>query len=108
MRPVTLSQTGVGSTAVLVPDVAPNPFNMGIGVRVNGTVNYTVEHTFDDIFATTFNPGTATWFPHTTLVAQTANAVGNYAFAVRGIRLTVNSGTGSATATFVQSGIGGN
>ena len=104
MRPVSVSQTAAGSTSVIVPDYHLNPFNIGVGVKVTGTVTYTVEHTMDDVFAETFNPATATWYPHTTLAALTANAVGNYAFAVRGIRLTVASGTGTATMTLVQSG----
>lgn len=105
MRPVTVSQTGAGSSAVVPMDIYLNPFNVGIGVKVTGTVNYTVQHTFDDVFASGFDAATATWYDHTTLAAQTANAVGNYAFAVRGVRITVNSGTGSAQMTLVQSGI---
>lgn len=105
MRPVTVSQTGTGSSAVVPMDIYQNPFNVGIGVKVTGTVNYTVQHTFDDPFAAGFDPATATWFDHTTLAAQAANAVGNYAFAVRAVRITVNSGAGTAAMTLVQSGI---
>jgi arginine exporter protein ArgO len=108
MRPVTISQTGIGNSAVVIPDYMLNPFNIGVAVKVTGTVTYTVEHTFDDVFATTFNPATATWFPHTTLAAQTASAVSNYAFAVRGIRVTVTAGTGTAALTLVQSGVASN
>jgi len=108
MRPVTVSQTGVGSSTVVVPDYMLNPFNIGVAVKVTGTVTYTVEHTFDDVFATTFNPATATWFAHTTLASLSANAVSNYAFAVRGIRVTVTAGTGTAALTLVQSGVASN
>lgn len=108
MRPVTVSQTGAGSSTVVIPCYMLNPFNIGVAVRATGTVTYTVEHTFDDVFSPTFNPATATWFPHTTLVAQTTSQVGNYAFAVRGIRVTVTAGAGTATLTLVQSGVASN
>ena len=69
MRPVTVSQTGIGASTVVVPDYMLNPFNIGVAVKVTGTVTYTVEHTFDDVFSPTFSPGTATWFAHSTLAA---------------------------------------
>jgi hypothetical protein len=108
MRPVTVSRTGIGNSAVVIPDYMLNPFNIGVAVRVTGTVTYTVEHTFDDVFADTFNPATATWFPHTTLVSQSASAVSNYAFAVRAVRISVTAGTGTAALTLVQSGVASN
>jgi hypothetical protein len=108
MRPVTISQTGIGNSAVVIPDYMLNPFNIGVAVRVTGTVTYTVEHTSDDVFAATFNPATATWFAHTTLTSLSANAVSNYAFAVRGIRVTVTAGSGTASLTIVQSGVASN
>ena len=108
MRPVTVSQTGVGSSTVVVPDYMLNPFNIGVAVKVTGTVTYTVEHTFDDVFAPTFSPASATWFAHTTLASLSANAVGNYAFAVRAIRVTVTAGSGTASLTLVQSGVASN
>ena len=95
MRPVTLAQTGAGSTPGYVADNYVTPFNIGFGVVVSGTVNYTVEHTFD---------GT-TWFPHPTIASKTTDQDGNYAFPVLQIRLTVNSGGGIATLTLIQAGL---
>ena len=94
MRPVTLSQTGTGSTNGYVADSYISPFNVGFGVAVSGTVNYTVQHTFD---------GT-NWFPHPTIASQTTAQDGNYAFPVLQIRLTVNSGGGTAALTLIQAG----
>ena len=45
MRPQVISQTGTGSTAWIPLDYKQNPFNIGIGVTVSGTVTYTIEHT---------------------------------------------------------------
>lgn len=99
MRRIIRSQTGTGSSAVAPLDVNQNPFNVGIGVVATGTVTYTVEHTFDDVFDSAVTP---TWFPNTGLTTQTASKDGNYAFPVAGVRVTVTAGTGTATATFIQ------
>jgi hypothetical protein len=69
-------------------------------VIVTGTVDYTVQHTFDDPAV-----GFATWFPHPTIAAQSTNKDGNYAFPVTGIRITVNSGGGTVTFKLIQAGI---
>jgi hypothetical protein len=89
----------------MVMDIHLTPFNVGFGVSVTGTVSYTVQHTFDDVFAKNFNPATATWFNHEDLVSQTTNQDGNYAFPVRAIRLNVGSSTGTVTITLIQAGI---
>ena len=100
MKVQIVSQTGVGSTSSLVMNTNVTPFNVGFGVLVTGTVNYTVQHTFDDPAV-----GFSTWFPHPTIASQSANADGNYAFPVTGIRLTINSGGGTATLKLIQAGI---
>lgn len=100
MRPVSVTQSEVGSSAVQVPDIRLNPFAIGVGVAVTGTITYTVQHTFDDPFS-----AVATWFDHPSLTAQTTNKDSNYAFPVRGIRLSVSASTGgSATLKLVQAG----
>lgn len=101
MKQVVVSKTGVGSSSPIGTDLYISPFNVGFGVTVVGTVNYTVQHTFDNI-QTNANP---TWFPHPTIAAQIANADGNYAFPVAAIKLLINSGDGSATLTLIQAGI---
>ena len=100
MKVQTVSKTGTGSTSALVMNTNISPFNVGFGVLVTGTVDYTVEHTFDDPAI-----GFTTWFPHPTVAAESTNQDGNYAFPVTGIRLTVNSGGGSATLKLIQAGI---
>ena len=94
MRPITLTKTGTGSTDGTVVDSYISPFNIGFGVAVSGTVNYTVQHTFD---------GT-NWFDDPTIASKTTAQDGNYAFPVLQIRLTVNSGGGTATLTLIQAG----
>lgn len=100
MKVQTVSKTAAGSSSALVMNTNTNPFNVGFGVIVSGTVNFTVQHTFDDPAA-----GFTTWFNHPTATSLAANTDGNYAFPVTGIRVTVNSGAGSATLKVVQAGI---
>lgn len=100
MKVQTVSQTGVGSSTPIVMNTNISPFNVGFGVIVTGTVNYTVQHTFDDPAT-----GFSTWFSHPTAASLAANADGNYAFPVTGIKVLVNSGAGTAQLKLVQAGI---
>lgn len=100
MKLQTVSKTGTGSSSALVMNTNISPFNVGFGVIVSGTVDYTVQHTFDDPAT-----GFSTWFSHPTIAAQSTNKDGNYAFPVTGIKVLVNSGTGSATLKLLQAGI---
>lgn len=100
MRRVILSQTGAGTSTVGPLDIHGRP-DISLQVVVTGTVNYTVQQTLDNPFDTT-----PTWFDHpdTNLVAQTVNRQGNYAYVPAAVRLVVNSGTGTARLTIIQSG----
>lgn len=100
MKLQTVSKTGTGSSDSLVMNTNISPFNVGFGVIATGTVNYTVQHTFDDPAV-----GFSAWFSHPTVAGETANADGNYAFPVTGIKVLVNSGSGTATLKLVQAGI---
>lgn len=108
MRPVRLSLSGAGSTKPVVLDTYQAPFNVGIGVVLSDTPNmtFTVEHTYDDVFANNFNPATATWLA--SAITGTASTTGNYTIPVTAIRLTVAPHTsGTATMTVVQAGMPG-
>lgn len=100
MKVQTVSKTGTGSSSAIPMNTNVTPFNVGFGVVVSGTVNYTVQHTFDDPAV-----GFTTWFSHPSVAAQTTNDDGNYAFPVTGIKVLVNSGDGTATLKVVQAGI---
>ena len=100
MKLQTVSQTGLGSSSALVMNTNISPFNVGFGVEVDGTVEYSVQHTFDDPAT-----GFSTWFSHPTVAGESANADGNYAFPVTGVKLLVTSGDGTATLKLVQAGI---
>ena len=102
MKPVTKTQAGTGSSAVIPIDYLLTPVSVGFGVVVvTGSVNYTVQHTFDAAIR-----GTPTnWFDHATVAAQTTAKTGSYDFPISAIRVTVNSGTGTVAITALQAGI---
>lgn len=91
--------------SVPVPlDTLVNPFSVGVGVNIiSGGATYTVQHTFDDIYAGA--PAAANWINHVYLAGLTVSSDGNYAFPVRAIRLQVNSGTGTVRMAVGQSGL---
>ncbi len=84
----------------------PN-FNVGLGVDISSgaTLTYDVEHTFNDVLASTFVEGDGTVFNHDTLNGQTANADGNYTNPPIAIRLALTAHTsGSANLRVIQVG----
>lgn len=98
----TRTLSSVANSTPVILDYNQSSFAVAIGCVATGTVNYDVEHTFDSI--ETIGAGTATWFNHSSLVAKTTSADGNYAFPVTAVRLAINSGTPtySVTMTVLQ------
>ena len=97
---LTIGTNGVGSTKWLPVDWLRDPFSGGFGCVVTGTVNYTMQHTFDDIFDGSVIPVP---FDHTDIAGETANQQGNYQFAPRALRVEINSGTGTVRLVAIQS-----
>ena len=81
-----------------------SPFSVGFGVVVTGTIDYTVQHTFDDIQIA--NPSGVTAFNHASIAAKTDNQNSNYAYPCVATRILINSVTSGATLTFnvIQAG----
>lgn len=107
MTPVYITQNGAGASSVVPMNQYTSPFNVGFGCDVTGLATYTVQHTFDDVFAPDFSPSTAKWYNHSTVTGVISDQDGNYAFPVSAIRLVLAGGsTGSVTMTILQAGIG--
>lgn len=106
-RPIrkTLAAAGVTPPIPMNVHIVAN-ISISVVLAPTSTLTYSVEHTFDDVFAEGFDPDTATWFPNDVLTGQTASADGNYAFPVTAIRLNVSAFTsGSAAITVIQGGL---
>lgn len=110
MRPIRVTVGSATSSNVIPMDRDHASFQVSVAVALSAgaDLTYTVEHTFDDVFAANFDPSTAVWFPNTGLSSKTASAEGNYTNPVTGIRLRVSAYTsGSAMMTIIQSGTPG-
>ena len=108
MRPIRVSVGSATVSQVIPLDQYISPFNVGLGVALSAgaSLTYKVQHTFDDVFASSFSPATATWFDHATITGKTASSDGNYAFPVTAVRLNVTPWTsGTATLQILQAGI---
>jgi hypothetical protein len=99
------NQGANGVTAPVPLDQYISPFNVSLAIVPAGTATYSVQYTFDNPFATTFNPTTAVWFDHPDLTSQTGNKNGNFAFPVQAIRLNVSTTDADVTFYSTQAGI---
>jgi len=102
---LTVGTNGVGSTPWVRTDEWADA-QLSIQCDVTGTVNYTVQASNDDPNDPT-NPTTAsamTWIASNdaNVVNATAAALSNFLFSPRYVRVLLNSGSGSVTATVTQ------
>jgi hypothetical protein len=107
-RPVRVSVGAVAVSAPIPLNTYASPFNVGIGcdVSAGGSLTYTVQHTFDDVFSPTFDPTTATWYPNSGLTSQTIDKDGNYTAPITAVRLNVTIwASGTVTMTVIQAGV---
>jgi hypothetical protein len=100
------AKTAAATSAIYPLNWRQQDFQVSLALAITGTVNVTVQHTFDGLhgeYVTAYSG--LTWFPHSTLASKTASADGNYAFPVTAIRITVTAYTsGSVTFTVIQAG----
>jgi len=109
-RQTTSMSLTTGASLPVTYDYFHSPFNVSLFcvIATGGTINYTVQHTGDDIFNTL--PSNCTWFNHdnTDLVNATTNQADNFAFPVTASRVFVNSigtsGMESVKMTSIQAG----
>lgn len=112
MRPITVSVSDASGGVKYTRLVRLDEWSTGgVGVQINatGTVSYTLQQSMDDPDSPT-NPvpvNSMTWI--TCADSNVVNAISsqqtNYQFVPLYCRVSLNSGTGSITATFVQSGV---
>lgn len=106
MRPVTLSQTGVGNSVPIPVDIYLTPFNVTLAVEVTGTVTYSVVWTTDDVW--NIVAGSLNWnAAASNLTGATTNQIGSLVSPVSAVQLQVTGGTGTATLRVVQAGVTG-
>jgi hypothetical protein len=99
---VLVGTNTVGSGAWVSLSTLMTPSNVVASVVVSGTVNYTVQYTYDDL------QSVSTVWDDPVLTSETTNGETTYSFPITGLRCKVNSGTGTATMTTIQAGVRGN
>lgn len=95
---------GVKYSQPLALDYFISPFNVALSVVVSGTVNYSVQYTFDNIQDRAYTPAAGNWTSHVGFSPYTATNSQNLAYPVTAVRLVLNSGTGSVSLTVIQAG----
>jgi len=104
-----VSAAGVNTASAWIPmNHMAQPFNVGFGTRVVGTITYSVEHTFQDVYAAVSGLETsAVAYRHADVSLKAANLDGNYAFPVMAVRLalTTVAVSGSVYLDIIQTGI---
>lgn len=112
MRPVTVSVGPSAAVPLASSWIRLDEWSTGVvgfQVNVTGTVNYTVQQTYDDPNSPT-NPvavNSVTWFssPDANVVGATAAKQSSYIVPPTFMRVLLNSGDGTVTLTAVQSGV---
>lgn len=101
---VTVGTNGIGSSGFVSLNYHAQPVNISVAAVVSGTINYTVQWTYDDP-----NKVTPTWWDDATAASKTANQVTTMNDPVFGSRVLINSFTapGAVTTTYIQAGLVG-
>lgn len=105
---VSIGTNGIGGSTWVRLDAWALPAT-SVQLTVSGTVNYTLQQTLDDPNSSTnpVTPANVTWVSSAdaNVVAATTTKQTNYAFTPQYARILINSGTGTVTGTFLQSGV---
>ena len=99
---VEIGTDGVGASQTVPLDQYQTPFNVSLGLVITGTVDVTVQFTFDDVFGDF--PGPHSWTDHPDLTNITADADATFISPVSACRLLTNSGDGEAVLRIIQAG----
>ncbi len=108
MRPITITQTGVGDSVPVPLDLYLTPFNVTIQCVISGTPTYTVQYTNDDVYAVGYDPSTGNWFDLAGIDDATTDAVDSLISPVTAIRLSVTvapAPTDSVQMRVTQAGV---
>ncbi len=100
MKVQTVSKTGTGSSTPIVINTNVTPVNIGFAAVVTGTVNYSIQFSYDDPAI-----GLTTWFDDVSITSKTGNEDGSINFPISAIKVLINSGSGTVVLNVIQAGI---
>lgn len=109
---VKAGTNGIGSSPWQMINRNAQPVNVGIGCVVSGTVNYTIQWTYDNpmgayVGGNWVDSGVLTAMDDGILIGAAATGETSRSDPVQAWRLLINSGTGTVVATGIQAGIVG-
>ena len=108
MRSIVVTTTDATSAAtyssVVALDTWTSPFSASIGVVVTGTVNFTVQYTYDNIQDPGWTAATGVWWNLTALASKSATTDSVLSQPASAVRVVQNSGAGSTSTTVLQAG----
>jgi len=98
---------GDGCSTLVPVDRMLSPFSLAIGVKVEGSAIYQVEHTYDDVYSVDFRPANAQWHlcPTAALNRSSHSGFGGYLAPPTAVRVRVIAGNGLVTMTVVHGGM---
>lgn len=99
---VKAGTNGIGVTAWANLNIHAQPCNTSFRCLVTGTVNYTLQYTYDDLSSISDILSDAV------ILAVTASQEASYTYPITAGRVLLNSGTGTVKMTAIQAGITGN
>lgn len=115
---ITISSAAAGALTVGTNTIASSPWiridnyadaQVAIGTYVTGTVNYTIQQAFFDPNSTQFtiSPYQVPWINSTDsgAVNQTGNIATSFSISPMWVRVLLNSGSGTVTASIIQYGM---
>jgi hypothetical protein len=92
----------VGTTLSAISKIVPlnfyNEVAPEVSVDVTGTINFTVQQTFDSILTVKDSSGNISWEDITALTSKTADTLAQTSIGAKAIRVKINSYSSSATA----------
>lgn len=113
MRPIYISQTGVGTTQPITLDHYISPFNVNIGLILqSGAATFTLEYTLDDVAGVPWmnqnQPAAPVlWTPYPTATGLTGTTYFQISQPVMAIRLNQTAGAGTVRLAVLQAGQSG-
>lgn len=98
---LTVGTNAIGSSQVMIIDRFINPAIISVACVVTGTINFSVQVSYDDFGAVGYDLVTTppTWFSPTALASQTGNVATTLQGPTCMLRVLQNSGTGLVAVT---------
>ncbi len=100
---IIVGVNGLSASNWYVLDTYVDPFSVGFGVVISATTTYSMQHTFEDLYASDISAINV--FNHATIASKTVSSNSNYAHPCSGIRLVITAFTsGTTRLVYYQAG----